>query len=87
MEDYKTRQGRQLAKDILNYVNAFGYDSEAFADTIVRDHKTLQQSTMRLFIATIRKMAQVIPDERNAQTVELAKKIAELADDYPLPLI
>jgi len=87
MEDYKTRQGRQLAKDILSYVNAFGYDSEAFADTIVRDHKTLQQSTMRLFIATIRKMAQVIPDERNAQTVELAKKISEIAEDYPLPLI
>jgi hypothetical protein len=42
---------------------------------------------MRLIIKTIRKMATVTPDDRNAQTVALAKKISEIADDYPLPLI
>jgi hypothetical protein len=42
---------------------------------------------MRLFMRTIEEMAKVRPDQRNEQTVELAKKITELAKDYGLPLI
>ena len=83
----KSGKAEQLAKDILAFVNAFGFDSETFAETICRDHKTLQQSVMRLFIATIRKMAEVVPDERNKATVELAKIISVIAEEYPLPLI
>lgn len=75
------------ANDILDFVNAFGFDADTFAKTICQGHKTLQQSTMRLFIATIRKMEEVIPDGRNEATVELAKKITEIADTYSLPLI
>ncbi len=82
-----TNRAETLANDILDFVNAFGFDSETFATTICQGHKTLQQSTMRLFIATIRKMAEVRPDDRNKATVELAKKIAEIADEYSLPLI
>ena len=72
---------------LLEYVNNFSCDYKTFAKTIANGHKTLQQSVMRLFIATIREMANVAPDDRNAQTVELAKKIAEIADGYSLPLI
>ena len=86
-DNTKKNQAEQLAKDVLAFVNAFGYDSETFAETICRDHKTLQQSVMRLFIVTIRKMAEVIPDERNKATVELAKTISVIAEEYPLPLI
>lgn len=82
-----TNKAETLANDILDFVNAFGFDAETFAVTICRGHKTLQQSAMRLFIATIRKMAKVRPDDRNKATVELAKKIAEIADEYSLPLI
>lgn len=77
----------KLANDILDFVNTFGYDADMFAETIAHSHKTLQQSTMRLFITAIRKMAEVIPDDRNAETVKLAKEIIEIADDYSLPLI
>ena len=83
----KDEKAERLANDILDFVNAFGFDSKTFAITIANGHKTLQQSVMRLFIETIRTMAKVIPDDRNAQTVELAKKISELADEYSLPLI
>lgn len=72
---------------LLEYVNSFSCDYKTFAKTIANGHKTLQQSVMRLFISTIREMAKVTPDNRNAQTVELAKKIAEIANDYSLPLI
>lgn len=75
-----------IARQVLALVNIFGDNSE-FATTIASDHKTLQQSVMRLFIATIREMANVTPDARNEQTVELAKKIIEIADGYSLPLI
>lgn len=85
MEDYKTRKGKELAQEMLDYVNAFGFDSDAFADVIIHGHKTLQQSFMRLIIKTIRKMATVTPDDRNAQTVALAKKISEIAVKSPGP--
>lgn len=75
-----------VARRVLGLVNVSGDNSE-FATTIASDHKTLQQSVMRLFIATIREMANVTPDARNEQTVELAKKIVEIADGYSLPLI
>lgn len=76
-----------LAHDVLDFVNIYGYDAETFAKTICAGHKTLQQSTMRLFIATIKEMATVRPDLRNEATVELAKKITEIAEDHSLPLI
>lgn len=77
----------RLANDILYFVNNYCFDSATFAKTICNGHKTLQQSTMRLFIATIREMAKVTPDKRNAATVELAKVISNIADEYVLPLI
>ncbi len=86
MSDNEFR-ARRMANDLLIFVNSFGYDTETFAKTIAAGHKTLQQSVMRLFIATIHKMAEVHPDARNEATVELAKRILEIADDYPLPLI
>lgn len=83
----KEDKAEVLAIDILNFVNSFGVDEKTFAKTIASGHKTLQQSTMRLFMATIREMAQVIPDDQNAATVELAKAITEIAEDHPLPFI
>lgn len=79
--------GIEAAESLLDFVNSFSCEYEQFAKKIAADHKTLQQSVMRLFIATIREMANVTPDARNEQTVELAKKIVEIADGYSLPLI
>lgn len=84
---YTRKSAEAVANDILGFVNSYSHSDETFAETIAKGHKTLQQSVMRLFIATIRKMAEVTPDDRNAATVELAKKIAEIADDYALPFI
>lgn len=83
----KITEAERLANDILQFVNSYGVDEKTFAETICRGHRTLQQSTMRLFIATIRRMAENGTDDRNQRAVELAKKISEIADDYPLPLI
>ena len=90
MKEMKTEfscKAEQLANDVLAFVNSYSHDSDTFARIIANGHKTLQQSTMRLFIRTIREMAKVYPDNRNAATVELAKKITKIADGYSLPLI
>lgn len=83
----KEEQARKVANDILGFVNAFGCDEKTFAESICTSHRTLQQSVMRLFMATIRRMAENDTDERNENAVALAKKITEIAGDYPLPLI
>lgn len=83
----KTLTGQELGEEVLYFVNQYGFDAGTFAKTIAKGHKTLQQSTMRLFIRTIEEMAKVNPDLRNEQTVKLAKKITELSKDYSLPLI
>lgn len=85
--DTKKQEAERLANDLLDFVNRFGYDSNAFAKVICTAHKTLQQSTMRLFIETIRQMGEVNPDDRNRAAVELAKKISVIAKDHPLPMI
>ena len=72
---------------LLEFVNNYSCDYATFAKTIANGHRTLQQSVMRLFIATIRELAKAHSDDRNAETVELAKKIIEIADGYSLPLI
>ncbi|MCM1237573.1 MAG: hypothetical protein NC489_46510 [Ruminococcus flavefaciens] len=82
-----TQKAEKVANDILDFVNVFGCDEERFANTICQAHRTLQQSVMRLFIATIRKMAEVEPDMRNHDTVKLAKRISMIADEHSLPLI
>ena len=87
MKESKGAEAQKLAEEVLYFVNSFGYDSDTFAKTIARGHKTLQQSTMRLFIRTIKEMANVYPDDRNKQTVELAKKITALAEGYSLPFV
>lgn len=81
------KKAETVANDILDFVNVLGFDADTFAETICHGHKTLQQSAMRLFVTTIRKMAEVTPDARNEATVELAKKITEIAETYSLPLI
>lgn len=74
-----------LARSLLAYANRYPssrYGNYTFATEICSDDKTLQQSIMKLFVAAIREMAEVTPDIRNEQTVELAKKIVEIADGY-----
>ena len=87
MNDPNRLKAEEMAGQLLEFVNCYGYNIDVFAKTVINGHRTLQQSVMRLFIATIREMAKARSDDRNAQTVELAKKIVEIADGYSMPLI
>lgn len=83
----KKDQAKSLANEILDFVNSFGCDETTFAETICTAHRTLQQSTMHLFMTVICRMAENTIDPRNEEAVRLAKKIAAISDEYTLPLI
>jgi hypothetical protein len=43
----------QLAETITDFVNNYGCDKQAFIDALFKEHRTLQQSTIRLFLQVI----------------------------------
>jgi len=81
--------GIELAAAVTDFVNAFSPDTKAFANAILQEHKTLQQSTMRLVFELIRAMAgQNYVDDRNERAVEMCKRIiSQFDDELYLPLI
>ena len=72
---------------VIDFVNSYGHDAESFAKRIAKAHRTLQQSVMRLIVATIQELANSQYDERNAATVRLAMEIMKIAEGISLPLI
>ncbi|MGN8943766.1 hypothetical protein ACTNEF_01400 [Bariatricus sp. HCP28S3_E4] len=42
MNDARTHRAQAAADDILEFVNAYGFDSDTFAKRIAGGHKTLQ---------------------------------------------
>lgn len=43
----------ELAGAITDFVNNFNCDKKAFIDALFKEHRTLQQSTIRLFLEVI----------------------------------
>jgi len=81
--------GKELAGAVSNFVNGFNPDTKEFISTVMRDHPTLQQSTMRVIFELIKAMAdQTYKDDRNERAVVLCKRIVlEFGDEMYLPLI
>ena len=72
---------KDLANKILDGVNSYSYDSKEFIETILRGHRTLQQSTFELFLQVIKAWSELPEnyyDDRNAYTVEKSKEIMKL---------
>jgi len=47
------KTAQELMNDITNFVNVYGFDKEGFKDAFRRQHRTLQQSTIRMFLEVI----------------------------------
>ena len=86
--------GKDVAQDLIDMVNVISGNSQEeqdFIDTILRSHRTLQQSTCGLFLKVFKGWADMkevgFYDLRNEATVTIAEKITKaVADDY-LPLV
>jgi hypothetical protein len=71
----------KAATDFMAAVNEMSFDTETFAKGIRREHRTLQQSAMRTFVAVIRQWATDHEtgnfDLRNQDTVAIANDIVQ----------
>ena len=70
-------KAKALAENFGNFVNSYGHDTEAFIEAFSRQHRTLQQSMMRVMLSTIEHVASDAyhTDGRNEQSKEIAKTI------------
>lgn len=85
----KTMESR-LATDIMDAVNTIGFDSTKFAELMCRQHRTLQQSAFRAFLAWTRELAAMENyDARNEASVLLARELVKTMDEVgdALPMV
>lgn len=65
---------------VSNFVNNFNCDEQGFVDAVLRDHRTLQQSTVRLCLKVIEAFAglpESMTDPRNATAAEISRELIE----------
>lgn len=69
----------ELADTITDFVNSFGSDNKAFIEAFKKQHRTLQQSTIRLFLETVEAVADQSyrTDGRNEASHEVCKQVVE----------
>jgi len=83
--------GRTAAESLLAAANLMGNEAEvdAFMDTIMRSHRTLQQGAGRFIQALIFNTAEDKwgHDLRNEAWVEFCKAAKPLVWDHPLPFM
>lgn len=87
--------GKELAEALSNFVNgASKNDMREFVEQLTRrEHRTLQQRAMSLFVGCIERWAEDLDtnrfDLRNEATVRLAARFVQATDKYEraLPLI
>lgn len=85
----KTMESR-LATDIMDAVNTIGFEPSKFAESMCRQHRTLQQSAFRAFLAWTRELATMENyDARNAASVLLARELVKTMDEVgdALPMV
>jgi len=75
--------GEELGREFSRFLNGMGNEAEvnAFVETIARDHRTLQQLAMGVFMRFAEEMSQGGHDLRNAASVGLAKRIMEIPEE------
>jgi hypothetical protein len=84
--DYLTQSYQRaydVARRLAGGINDIGFDYEAFADSVTREHRTLQQQMFRAFLTCIAKWAEFLDsntDLRNEATVKYSRMIVELLD-------
>ena len=80
---------KDLANACTGAVNSFSFNGKLFAEEMLRQHKTIQQSFVRECIVPYLRALSVTEnyDERNLASVELAKAVMDVADKHSLPFI
>ena len=72
--------GKELANELGNFVNTYGYDEAGFIEGFKMQHRTLQQSAFKLICKLIEDIAETPDwrtDARNEGSVMVAKMLVE----------
>jgi len=73
--------GKELANELTDFVNNYNCDHDEFINAFTRQHRTLQQSSFRLMLILMDKLASSEygknTDARNEGTHKLAKKLMD----------
>jgi len=83
----REERAREAARHLADAVNEMGFDVDVFADELLRQHRTLQQTAFGAFLAGVGRWAALPPshfDARNEFTVEQSRKIVEALGQYNL---
>jgi len=82
------REGKEMANQISCFVNSFNTDKiNACAEQMTKEHRTLQQNMMRMFIKFVELEAkQDDYDLRNQASIRLSRKIVELIEKESVSL-
>ena len=83
----REERARAAARNLTQAVNEMGFDVDVFADELLRQHRTLQQTSFGAFLAGVGRWAALPPshfDPRNEFTVEQSRKIVEALGQYNL---
>jgi hypothetical protein len=88
----KRTSGKDVAQELSDFVNSsYSITEQEFVDTLLSEHKTLQQSVFRLFIQCVEGWAEMYDkgcfDVRNEETCKLSKQIMGVVKDKTIPLI
>lgn len=90
-ETLRASREYKAAEALTDAINSMSWNPKKFGLAVSMQHRTLQQSLMKSFVATIRVMASddYGYDDRNRSTHEAAKKMVEsgILDDIYLPFI
>ena len=82
------REGREMAEQLAQFTNSFDNGcQQAFAEGMLRQHRTLQQNVVRMFMSYMDMLAEQDDyDLRNQASIRLAKRIKRLMDDEHVTL-
>ncbi len=81
--DLGMEEAKKIVEQLSSYVNNMGHNPEAFAEYVMREHRTLQQQMFRLMLVSIKKWAETKEgwyDLRNEDTVRICKKLQLILD-------
>ena len=90
MDNDRQEAMENAVKVLSNFVNNMSHDKDGFAENVMREHRTLQQSMFALFLRTIEewsKQEEWQRDLRNEFTVEKSKEIMKLFNGSGTPFI
>lgn len=80
-------RGSALATEIADSLNRFNFNTEEFCEQMMLEHRTLQQSFMRLIrdhCKYVSEQPDYMFDGRNEASREFAKKVAEIEIGLPM---